>query len=170
MPPIDRPANPTSEDGALSPQNARTPAELDAAIRSMIIIADDLLLLMDRENRHLAAGMPVPLSDIVERKHELADEFKALVGDVRMQQAMISSASPDLASALLERGRKLNTALTENGTRLRKAIAASKHRVETIMRAIRQDSTRPSSYGGNGRYEQPSNTTRPVSLRPGKEA
>ena len=77
--------------------------------------------------------------------------------------------SPELASALLKRGRELNDALAENGTRLQKAIAASRYRVETIMRAIREETARPSAYGGNGRYEQPSYAVRPVSLRPGVE-
>ncbi|PTW59329.1 FlgN protein [Breoghania corrubedonensis] len=160
-----------SSDTTISPQDAApSQVDVDTAIRDMISLADALLTLMDQENRHLAEGMPVPLGEIVERKHALADEFRALFSDVRLQQAMVSTATPELASALLERGRDLNAALNENGTRLQKAIAASRHRVETIMRAIRQETTRPSAYGGNGRYEQRSYAARPVSLRPGVEA
>ena len=159
--------------GSEPPSPAETPApsreDVDTAITNMISLADALLALMDQENRHLAEGMPIPLGDMVKRKHELADEFRSLFSNVRVQQAMVSSATPELASALLERGRTLNAALNENGTRLEKAIAASRHRVETIMRAIRQETTRPSAYGGNARYERPSYTARPVSLRPGVE-
>ncbi|MDJ0932520.1 flagellar export chaperone FlgN [Breoghania sp.] len=162
---MPRSAPPVDLEQTPSPQE-----DVDAAVQNMIGLSDALLQLIDRENRHLAESMPVPLGDIAERKHELVDELRKSVGNADMQNAALATASPELAEALRQRGAELTEALQENGERLRKAIATSHHRVETIMRAIREDVNRPSAYGGNGRYENASYSARPVSLRPGVEA
>ncbi len=143
--------------------------DVDDAVRHMIDMADELLTLTSDENRKLAVGLPASLDDIVFRKQELAAEFESLLGQVKIQQDLLVNADPDLTASLLERNRRLKDVLAENADRLRIAMAASKRRVDAIMRAIREENAPPTSYGKNGRYRV-AGTSKPMSLGPGCKA
>ncbi|AXS41585.1 hypothetical protein [Breoghania sp. L-A4] len=142
---------------------------VDETVARMIDVADRLLALAHDENRRLAAGMTMPLDDIVAQKHELAEQFSRWMRQIKTQQLLLIQASPELATQLLERGRRLGQALSENAAELNKAMAASQRRVDAIMRVVREESKPPPVYGVNGRYASPV-VNRTVSLHPGCKA
>ncbi|WP_417694028.1 hypothetical protein [Roseibium sp.] len=142
-------------------------AQLDGSVMRMIGVATELTSLAIEETERLQAGKPEPIDDILLRKRELVDEYEKWIKTMARQQQILMHANPTLFEQLLQCNRELTDALSENKATLKKAMTVSKRRVETIMRAIREESTVPTAYANNGRYA--ANTAYASSLRPARE-
>ena len=126
--------------------------KLDAKIRYMIGIADELIALAGEENRRLAPGRPISIEDIVVRKRELVGEFETWLKQIRAQPNILSLATPDLTSQLFRRNRELGEALAANTELLNRALTTSRRRTATIVRAIREARTLPAGYSDKAAY------------------
>ncbi len=132
------------------------------AVTAVIRLVDELLALIEEENRHLASGAPASTSSVIARKAALAEEFGKWVAGVRERQIVISEADSRLHARLRERSVLLRQRMHENVDGLRAAVAATRRRVDAIMRAIREQVTPPSNqYGASGRLTRPGGETRP---------
>ncbi|WP_346908232.1 hypothetical protein [uncultured Roseibium sp.] len=142
--------------------------KLDAKIRYMIGIADELIALAGEENQRLAPGRPVKIDDIVARKRELVQEFETWLKQIHAQPTVLSLASPDLTSLLFRRNRELGEALAANTELLNRALKASRRRTATIVRAIREARTLPAGYSDKAAYRPAASY--PISIGAGCKA
>ena len=122
----------------------------DAAVEAVIELLHELIFIIVSENRLLAQGLPASLSQFVERKTELSETFERWVADVKANKIHISLASPARREQLIQYTRRLGADMEENLSRLRLAMDASRHRIDAIMAAIREQVARP-GYNANGR-------------------
>lgn len=129
--------------------------KLDARIRHMIGIAEELIELANEESRRLANARPVDIGDIVARKRELVVEFERWLKQIRAQPNILALASPEVSTALFRRNRELGEALAANTELLNKALKTSRRRTETIVRAIREARTLPAGYSDKAAYRRP---------------
>lgn len=122
------------------------------AVATMIDLVEELIAVIEAENRHLAMGAPASVSYSAERKTALAEELSRWTNAVRSETVVIAHADPGLRKRLLEHNAVLRRHMHENLDRLRAAIGATRRRVEAIMQAIREQvSQPPTGYGANGR-------------------
>lgn len=143
----------------MNPEN-QNPAPVDnavgvnAAVQHVITLVDELLVVIEDENRILARGMPASLSKSINRKNELADAFETMVKLVADRQLCLHMSDEALRQHLVVRVRALRVVMTENTDRLRAAIDATRRRIEAVMRAIKEEMSRPPGYGPNGRLQE----------------
>lgn len=143
-------------------------AQLDGSVMQMIGVATELTAIATQETERLQTGKQEPIDDLLLRKRELVEEYEKWIKTMAQQQQLLMHANPTLFNELLECNRTLTEALNENKASLKKAMTVSKRRVETIMRAIREESAMPTAYANNGRYA--SSSVYGNSLRPAREA
>lgn len=141
---------------------------LDAKIRYMTGVFDELIALAAEENRRLSSRPLVSIEDLVVRKRELTQELDSWIKTVRANPDILVKATPDVATEHLERNRQLAEALSENSQLLNKTLAASRRRTQTIIRAIREQRALPAGYAGNGQYRPAGNS--PISIGSGYKA
>ncbi|NVO16630.1 MAG: flagellar protein FlgN [Rhodoplanes sp.] len=127
----------------------------DMSVAKVTTLIDELIALVEQENRNLARGMPAKLSASTARKTALAEDIERWALHVQRHRLGETVGDVGLRERLVERIRTLNTVMDENVTRLRQAIAASQRRVDAIMRAIREDVTSRATYGRNGQVAGP---------------
>jgi hypothetical protein len=142
--PTPHDAHPTA---VVPTQDVADPA---AEIESVIALVEALIDVISEENRILASGLPASLSTVSGRKQTLADSFEQHVRRIRSRELDIAAAREPRRARLVDRTAVLRRAMDENLDRLQTAIAASRHRVEAIMAAIREQIAPPAGYGSNG--------------------
>lgn len=142
--------------------------KLDAKIRHMIGIAEELIALAGEENRRLSSGRPVNIGDIVARKRELVTEFETWLKQINAQPNILTLASPEMSAALFRRNRELGEALAANTELLNRALTVSRRRTATIVRAIREARTLPAGYSDKAAYRPA--TSYPISIGAGCKA
>src|SRR5262245_1105516 len=125
--------------------------DLDAGVRSLIILIDDLLAVIAEENAELAKGLPASRSKQLDDKNRLAGMFEERVAECAKRTASLHVHDPVLREQLMERILNLRSAMDENLLRLRAAIEASNRRIEAVMQAIREQIASVSPYGAGGR-------------------
>ena len=160
-PPTPHDVHPT----AMVPAAAFDPG---AEIESVIALVEELIDVISGENRILACGLPASLSTVSGRKQVLADSFEQHVRRIRSRELDIAAARGPRHARLVDRTAVLRQAMDENLDRLQTAIAASRHRVEAIMSAIREQLAPPAVYGSDGTQRLAG--TRPVNLKAGLRA
>lgn len=138
-----------------SSENVAPVSNADLSVAKVTSLVDELIILVEEENRSLARGMPASLSNSTARKTALAEDVERWA--LHVQRHNLGSAVADRAmrERLVERIRTLNIVMDENVNRLRQAIAASQRRVDAIMRAIREDVASRATYGQNGQVAGP---------------
>jgi hypothetical protein len=122
---------------------------------AVINLIDEMIAVVESENRELGRGIPASLSGSIARKNELADRFERWVALVKERRLQIPEGASELRKRLLERTARLEGVMAENISRLQAAMEASRHRVEAVMNAIRQQAEAESRYGANGRRAVP---------------
>lgn len=127
----------------------------DAVVARVIGVVDELIVLIEDENRNLARGLPASLSGSAERKNALATGLEVWVAHVERHRVCAAVADAALRERLVERVGVLRVAMDENIARLKQAIAASRRRVDAIMRAIRDEVATRATYGDTGRMGRP---------------
>lgn len=127
----------------------------DTSIARVTTLVEELIALVEEENRSLARGMPASLSRSSGRKTALAEDVERWAMHVERHRLGGAVADRAVRERLIARIRVLNAVMDENVTRLRQAIAASQRRVDAIMRAIREDVASRATYGQNGQVAQP---------------
>lgn len=126
-------------------------AEFDAQVRALIGLVDELVALVEAENRELESGVPSALSRATAHKARLGDELDVWVRKVQLGQVDLTVASPALRQRLTIRADVLDGAIKENMVRLKAGIDATRSRIDAIMRAIREQNVREGSYDASGR-------------------
>jgi hypothetical protein len=135
---------------APAPGNPRQSA--NAAAAAVIALVEELIVVIDEENRHLATGAPASTSHLVQRKRELAEKFTQWVVGVRRRDIDFRDADPAVHKRLIESSKTLRKHMNDNVDSLRSSIAATRRRVDAIMRAIREQAApAPNQYGANAR-------------------
>lgn len=150
------------------PALARTSPRLaaDAAARAMLALLDEMIVVIAEENDLLAAGIPGSTSHVVARKRELAEALSRWIASLRSGEIALVGADRALRARLVERNEVLRRQMDANVGSLRASMAATRRRIDAIMRAIREQSTPPPSrYGANGRTAPPQEAR---AIRPGR--
>lgn len=138
----------------------------NAATKALLALVDDLIVVIEEENTLMAAGIPASTSHLVERKRELAGKFSHWIAGLRSREIEVVHADSALRKRLVESNEVLRLHMNDNVESLRASIAATRRRIDAIMRAIREQSTPPPSrYGANGKVAPPQ-TSR--AIRPGR--
>jgi uncharacterized NAD(P)/FAD-binding protein YdhS len=120
-------------------------------IENLIALLEELIAVVVEENAALAQGLPASRSKQIARKTELAATFESLVKEVTARKMNFQSSDERLRETFTERLRQLQVAMDENVVRLRAAIAASKRRIDAVMRVIREQVSDASPYTASGR-------------------
>lgn len=155
---------PPSIDPALAQGSRRQAA--NAAATALLGLVDDLIVVIEEENSLMAAGMPASTSHLVERKRELAGRFSHWIAGLRSREIEVVHADSALRKRLVESSEVLRLHMNGNVDSLRASIAATRRRIDAIMRAIREQSAPPPSrYGANGKVAPPQ---MPQAIRPGR--
>ena len=141
---------------------------VEARVRHIISVTEELIVLAGEENRRLSAGRPADLQDIVRRKHRLIRELEGWLNQTRAYPDILREVPPALGERLSSLTRDLAAALAENTALLNKALAATRRRTDTIVRAIRDARTLPAGYTVGGR--QRTGALHPVSVGAGVKA
>jgi ABC-type phosphate transport system auxiliary subunit len=123
----------------------------DLRIENFIALIDELIAVVIEENAALAQGLPASRSKQIARKTELAGTFESLVKEINAKKITFQSSDERLRLTLAERLKQLQGAMDENVVRLRAAIAASKRRIDAVMRVIREQVSGASPYTASGR-------------------
>lgn len=140
------------------PALARTQPRLaaDDAARAMLALLDEMLVVIAEENDLLAAGIPGSTSHVVARKRALAEAFSRWIAVLRSGEIVLARADRTLRTRLVEKNEVLRRQMDANVVSLRTSLAATRRRIDAIMRAIREQSAPPPSrYGANGRTTAP---------------
>lgn len=138
----------------------------DAAARALLALLDDMILVIAEENALMAAGIPGSTSPVVARKRDLADALSRWIAALRSGEIVLGRADRTLRARLLEKNEVLRRQMDANVGSLRASMAATRRRIDAIMRAIREQSApAPSRYGANGRIAAPQDTR---AVRPGR--
>lgn len=135
---------------------SRAPASnADLSIAKVVALVDELIAVVEEENRNLARGMPASLSNSTARKTALAEDVERWAMHVQRHDLGRAAADRTMRDRLFEQVRRLGTVMDENVSRLRQAIAASHRRVDAIMQAVREDVASRGTYGENGQVAGP---------------
>lgn len=128
------------------------PAE-ETGLAGVVGAVDELIAVIEAENRLLARGMPASLSRSTERKSSLAAILSAALAGAE-SRAAVKAMTPAAKAHLADRINVAQRAIEENATRLEAAMRASRRRIAAVMDAVRDHTQRadtPSGYGANGR-------------------
>ena len=136
-------------------KDAQPVSQAQPDFNAVIDLIDEMIAVVESENKELARGIPASLSGSIVRKNELADRFERWVALVKERRLRIAESAPELRNRLLQRAARLEGVMAENISRLQAAMEASRHRVEAVMNAIRQHAEAESRYGANGRRAVP---------------
>ena len=124
----------------------------NAATTALLGLVDDLIVVIEEENTLMAAGIPASTTHLVERKRELAGKFSHWIAGLRSREIEVVHADSALRKRLVESNEVLRLHMNDNVDSLRASIAATRRRIDAIMRAIREQSAPPPSrYGANGK-------------------
>lgn len=138
----------------------------NAATTALLGLVDDLIVVIEEENTLMAAGIPASTSHLVERKRELAGQFSHWIAGLRSREVDVVHADSALRKRLVESNEVLRLHMNDNVDCLRASIAATRRRIDAIMRAIREQSApSPARYGANGKVAPPQT---PQAIRPGR--
>lgn len=127
--------------------------EEEAGLLGVIGAVDELIAVIEAENRLLARGMPASLSRSTERKSSLAAILSAALAGSE-SRAAVKALSPAAKAHLADRINVAQRAIDENATRLEAAMRASRRRIAAVMAAVREQANRvdvPAGYGASGR-------------------
>ncbi|RAI40551.1 flagellar protein FlgN [Rhodoplanes roseus] len=138
----------------LSLESGAPVSNADLSVTKVVGLIDELIAVVEEENRNLARGMPASLSNSTARKTALAEDVERWAMHVHRHD-LGGVADRAMRERLVEQVRRLNTVMDENVTRLRQAIAASQRRVDAIMQAVRTDLASRAPYGHNGQIAGP---------------
>jgi flagellar biosynthesis/type III secretory pathway chaperone len=119
-------------------------------ITDLLDVMADLSDVLESENDLLRRGLPAALSDMTERKSELADEYTDLTREVLSQCGDQIAGDPALHQRLLQAGQDLRALTQENMERLEQALEATRRRIEAVMAAIRIHDGGGRTYGASG--------------------
>lgn len=151
-------------DPALAEGSRRQAA--NAATQALLALVDKLIVVIDEENALMAAGIPASTSHLVARKRELAEKFSHWIAGLRRREVEVADADAPLRKRLIESNEVLRLHMNDNVESLRASIAATRRRIDAIMRAIREQSApAPSRYGANGKVAPPQMAQ---AIRPGR--
>lgn len=132
-------------------QNAGASAA-NAAALEVIALVEELTQVIEAENALLAEGLPGSTSHLVQRKRELADRFTDRIAALRDKSFRLEEAEPWLQARLHEESKLLRGRMNDNVDSLRRSLAATRRRIDAIMRAIREQTPRPApGYGADAR-------------------
>ncbi|MFD2184254.1 flagellar protein FlgN [Rhodoplanes azumiensis] len=120
------------------------------SVARVVALVEELIAVVEEENRALARGLPASLSNSTARKTALAEDVERWVMHVRRYDLGSAATDRRQRERLVERARRLKLVMDENVERLRAAIAASQRRVDAIMQAVREDVASRAPYGRNG--------------------
>ncbi|MBK5960023.1 hypothetical protein CCR97_17690 [Rhodoplanes elegans] len=139
----------------LSVENGAPVSNADHSVARVVTLVDELITIVEEENRALARGLPASLSNSTARKTALAEDVERWAMHLRRHDLGSAATDRGQRERLVERVRRLTVVMDENVTRLRAAITASQRRVDAIMRAVREDVAARAPYGRNGRVAGP---------------
>lgn len=138
----------------------------NAATKALLALVDELIVVIDEENALMAAGIPASTSHLVARKRELAEKFSHWIAGLRSREFEVADADAPLRKRLIESNEVLRLHMNDNVESLRASIAATRRRIDAIMRAIREQSApAPGRYGANGKVAPPQMAQ---AIRPGR--
>jgi len=119
----------------------------------MLELVEALIEVVSEENSTLARGLPVAMTGTLKPKIILGRKLEHQVRLVRAGVPLDPDASPALRQQLIERGQVLTTVMDENALRLRAAMISTRRRIDAIMRALREQESRPGPYSASGRQQ-----------------
>jgi hypothetical protein len=138
----------------------------DEAARAMLLLLEEMIVVIAEENALMAGGIPGSTSHVVARKRALGEDFSRWIAALRRGEIVLSRADRAIRARLVEKNDLLRREMEANVGSLRASMAATRRRIDAIMRAIREQSAPPPSrYGANGRMASPQDAR---AVRPGR--
>ncbi|WP_316979464.1 hypothetical protein [Shumkonia mesophila] len=126
--------------------------------RLLRVIAE-LTKQIERENADLATGFPALMTPGIERKHELADAYVELYGELHETAPGFLSLPDDLAERMISAILRLREVTNENLARLDAAMAASRQRIQAALAAARDAQRQQGTYSAKGEVPLRANLT-----------
>lgn len=160
--------NPAFQTGlpSLAPASGAQRRAADEAARAMLSLLDEMIVVIAEENALMATGIPGSTSPVVARKRALAESFSRWIAALRSGEVELTRADRALRTRLIEKNEVLRREMEANVGSLRASMAATRRRIDAIMRAIREQAAPPPSrYGANGRTAAPQEAR---AVRPGR--
>ncbi|NJL07829.1 MAG: hypothetical protein HC900_05865 [Methylacidiphilales bacterium] len=89
-------------------------ADIDVTVAEAIELIDQLVEVLNQENKILGRGFPASLIGSTARKSELGEAFETWVAAVRERHVDLGAADQALREAMVARSHLLNAAVGEN--------------------------------------------------------
>jgi hypothetical protein len=118
-------------------------------VSDMLILLDELHDLVEGENRLLAGGIPVSLSDTLARKATLAGRLDASLKEMKAPGFKAATDRSELAS-LVSKLQQLRAVMNDNTRMIKRSLDSTRRRIDAIMKALRSEPGRVASYGADG--------------------
>ena len=131
----------------MSPLETRRGDAQRENFRQVIALLDELVSIIGQENRSLLAGLPASLAQLVARKTHLAVELDRWLAAMRRGELGEPGDEPALLATLVERLRSLRALMEVNTALIRKAMRATRRRIDAIMQALRSTERVATGYG-----------------------
>ena len=129
--------------------------EINRRVNDLIIISEQLIDVLKRENQILIEYRHAELGGLIEQKETLSRIYETRIKALTDADEKINTIEDSLATRLHDLGQVMNTLMAENGQLLHAAMTASKSVLDAVADAIRESAHTAGTYSNRGEKEQP---------------
>lgn len=119
-------------------------------IRDLLIVADGLCTVLNRENGFLRERKYDDIKQLVEEKNILVKGLEAHYRGFEHNPDALDGADPDLREELRAIAERIEELVKENGLRLEIAIKSGKTLMEEVTKAVRAAQPSAGTYSASG--------------------
>jgi hypothetical protein len=135
-----------------------TPSETDARVEALIVLTDRLTAAIAQQCKAFEAHRPQDAAASMEEVGRLANVYRRESAEVRLQPALVASATPDRRRRLVQATEAFEAVLSRHG----RAVTASKTVTEGLVRAVAEEVVAQRStgrgYGPSAKASAPMST------------
>ena len=136
-----------------------TPSRISTTVDlvALIAVVDALCALVSAENEQLELGLPASIAQEVREKAQLALELENRL--IEFRAGRLSGTATQMSALVAALGR-LKPIMQVNTRLLRRAMRASRRRVDAIMQSLRAERMAQGSYGTDRRLQRAAQSSR----------
>jgi hypothetical protein len=123
-------------------------------IRDLLIVADGLCTVLNRENTLLRERKYDDIKDLVEEKTLLAKGLEAHYRGFEQKPEALDGADEDLREELKDVAERIEDLVKENGRRLQIAIQSGKTLMDVVSDAVRRSQPNAGTYSASGQVNK----------------
>lgn len=121
------------------------------SVDMLVHMIDEFISVVRDENALLARGLPTAPVLLSRQKYEFAKTFSEWVTAATKRDLNFEMISDIARGRVVERLSVFQEVIEENIRRLKAAMEAGQMRINAVMMAVRQETTRPTAYDASGR-------------------